>query len=135
MIDYAQYDNTKNYNKPVQSDNLFSPNSNNNNLIPNNNITNNNINSNNFISDTNIPFMPIDTELNVNVSDIRTKYVYRTLIGLENIGATCYMNATLQCFCHIDKFVNFFKYNKQANDIYKNKLINTLSYSFKILIE
>ena len=45
------------------------------------------------------------------------------------------MNATLQCFCHIDKFVNFFKYNKQAIKIYENKEENKLAYSFKILIE
>ena len=146
VIDYAQYDNTKNFNTPAQSDISFSPNSNINNFIQNNNNNlndnninniNNNINNtnNNFNPNTNIPFIPIDTELNGNIQDIRTKYIYPTLIGLENIGATCYMNATLQCFCHIDKFVNFFKYNKQANEIYQNNLTNTLSYSFKILIE
>jgi ubiquitin C-terminal hydrolase len=42
------------------------------------------------------------------------------------------MNATLQCFCHIEKFVNFFKYNPQIDKI-KNG--NNLSSSFKILIE
>ena len=52
-------------------------------------------------------------------------------IGLTNIGATCYMNATLQCFCHIEKFVNFFKYNSQ---MLNNKKDN-LSSSFKLLIE
>ena len=35
-------------------------------------------------------------------------------IGLQNIGATCYMNATLQCFAHIEKFVNFLKYNSHS---------------------
>ena len=29
-------------------------------------------------------------------------------LGLENIGATCYMNATLQCLCHIDSIKNYF---------------------------
>jgi len=55
-------------------------------------------------------------------------------IGLDNIGATCYMNAALQCFCHIGKFVEYFKYNQQMKEsIFNNK--NNLSNSFKILID
>ena len=34
------------------------------------------------------------------------------LIGLDNIGASCYMNAILQCLCNIPELVNYFKYNK-----------------------
>ena len=52
-------------------------------------------------------------------------------IGLVNIGATCYMNATLQCFCHIEKFINFFKYNPQCQNIKESNL----SSSFKLLID
>ena len=44
---------------------------------------------------------------------IKAHFMLPPLIGLDNIGATCYMNATLQCFCHIEKFVNFFKYSQQ----------------------
>ena len=51
--------------------------------------------------------------------------------GLKNIGATCYMNATLQCFANIKKFVEYFKYNN--NDSFTKK--NTLSYSFKEVID
>ena len=63
-------------------------------------------------------------------NNIKNAFDYCPHIGLTNIGATCYMNATLQCFCHIEKFINFFKYNSQVlND---NK--DNLSSSFKLLI-
>ena len=51
-------------------------------------------------------------------------------IGLQNIGSTCYMNATLQCFCHIAKFISFFK---KVNS--NNLSNNSLSISFKHLID
>ena len=35
------------------------------------------------------------------------------LIGLVNVGATCYMNATLQCFSNIDSLTHFFMTNKK----------------------
>ena len=54
-------------------------------------------------------------------------------LGLQNIGATCYMNSTLQCFCHIDKFVNYFKYSSELSKAKKNNY--PLSLSFKELIE
>ena len=55
-------------------------------------------------------------------------------IGLQNIGATCYMNSTLQCFCHIEKFVNFFKYNPKIKTFNKDDN-SKLWVSFKILID
>ena len=33
-------------------------------------------------------------------------------VGLDNIGATCYMNATLQSFCQIEEFASYFKCDK-----------------------
>ena len=51
-------------------------------------------------------------------------------IGLENIGASGYMSSTLQCFCHIKEFIDYFKGNSgKINDK------KTLSYSFKLLID
>ena len=32
------------------------------------------------------------------------------IIGLNNIGATCYMNATLQCFSNTSKLTEYFLY-------------------------
>ena len=62
---------------------------------------------------------------------IRTQFALPPLIGFDNIGATCYMNATLQCFCHIEKFVNFFKYpGDQLYELVK-KDKKKLSSSFK----
>ena len=73
---------------------------------------------------------------NPNISSVNQYYPYPTLIGLDNIGATCYMNATLQCFCNISKFVEYFKYNKHLvqavkQDIYKSKLCS----AFKLVVE
>ena len=124
VVDYAQYDTTSNINTPT-----YNPKQNNTPTI--------NQNYNIFNQDIKNPIetpnpIPIP---NIPKDDIRNSFMNPTLIGLENIGATCYMNATIQCFCHIDKFVNFFKYNKQAKYIYDNKMEDKLSYSFKILIE
>ena len=69
-------------------------------------------------------------ENNMEISD-EVKVQETNTIGLQNIGSTCYMNATLQCFCHIAKFISFFK--KKFN---RNILSNdSLSVSFKNLID
>ena len=54
-------------------------------------------------------------------------------IGLENLGATCYMNATLQCFMHIKEFMKYFKNDKTKENVISDE--NNLSYSFKLLID
>ena len=57
--------------------------------------------------------------------------------GLENIGATCYMNATLQCFAHIQKFVDFFRKNEQVKEVINNKKVGTtnLTTAFAELLQ
>ena len=58
-------------------------------------------------------------------------------VGLSNIGATCYMNATLQCFCQIEEFSSYFKYNKYINKVilkYEGEKKLCLSSSFQKLI-
>ena len=72
----------------------------------------------------------------LNISDIRQDYNSKPLIGLENIGATCYMNATLQCLCNIKKFVDYFKYSKNLEEIVKADIDKKkLCSAFKLLIE
>ena len=66
------------------------------NYYGNNNINNNNINNNNY----QYSFSQIE-----QISPCR--------LGLDNIGATCYMNATLQCLCNIVQLQNYFLNNNQ----------------------
>ena len=58
-------------------------------------------------NDDSIPPIPIDDRVHT--------------LGLENIGATCYMNATLQCLCHITSLKNYFQSPSQVNRDINNK--------------
>ena len=71
-----------------------------------------------------------------NFKQIQTNKEPNHCLGLENIGATCYMNATIQCLCHVTNVKNYFQ-NQQLvnNDTYNknceltkefNKLLNEL---------
>ena len=44
------------------------------------------------------------------------------LIGLQNIGSTCYMNATLQCFSHTEILTDYFLNENNRNKIYNNNI-------------
>ena len=57
-----------------------------------------------------------------NISEIEKKYKI-VLIGLNNIGATCYMNATLQCLSNTKKLTEYFlnTYKKDSNKIMTNE--------------
>lgn len=62
-------------------------------------------------------------EYNLNTKNkgpIQNHFPFPPLIDLNNIGTTCYMNTTLQCFCHIQQFVEFFKYSNQIIELVKN---------------
>ena len=64
-------------------------------------------------------------------------YLQPTLIGLNNIGATCYMNSTLQCLSQTAALTNYFLTEKNQNYIdninlelsKKNELCLTKVYS------
>jgi len=65
-------------------------------------------------------------------------FLFPPRVGLDNIGATCYMNATLQCFCQIEEFASYFKYDKYINEVidkYTKDKKDSLTTSFKILVE
>ena len=49
------------------------------------------------------------------------------LIGLTNVGATCYMNATLQCFINTDMLTRYLLTEKNYNNIINNRNVCELT--------
>ena len=66
----------------------------------------------------------IEFENNKNkiFEDIRNQQNMPILVGLNNIGATCYMNSTLQCLSNTNKLTEYFltKYKQNTNRIMSN---------------
>ena len=50
------------------------------------------------------------------------EYKEPTLIGLNNIGATCFMNSTLQCLSQTKSLTNYFLKNSKYNYIMNNNI-------------
>ena len=94
----------------------------------------NNFNSNNQLCINNFN---IFNNMNIleNYKSIKQEFPIHQPIGLSNMGATDYMNSSLQCLCNIEKLVNYFKYNKKIEDYIQSKGDSTLTHSFKYLIE
>jgi len=81
-----------------------------NNYFINNNANNfNNLNGNNYISNA--------------FNDIFIIYKFPTLIGLNNIGATCFMNSTLQCLSQTKILTNYFLNDRNKERIINNNLV------------
>ena len=66
----------------------------------------------------------IEFEKNKNkiIEDSKNQKIVPILIGLNNIGATCYMNSTLQCLSNTNKLTEYFltKYKQNPNRIMTN---------------
>ena len=110
--------------------NIINNNNINNNIINNinTNLINNNNNKNNVINNFNNNKRNSKTEIYLSDSDssermlkengfIVMKIQREPKIGLGNIGATCYMNATLQCLSHTIKLANYFLNKKKEKKI------------------
>ena len=139
------YGNKTNYNNPYRQQPKNQ--TNNNNLYNNNNIYNKaNLLNNRINNGINNPNINLNNNYNrinsinssylnpkTTVEDYSNKKVVLDFFirarGLENVGATCYMNATLQCFYHVKAL---------SENIINDKNINRnlkLTCCFKDLIE
>ena len=63
---------------------------------------------------------------NLSVNEQRKLYVARGLVGLINLGNTCYMNAAIQCLISTNIFSTYFRSGMYKNDL-KYGTINSLS--------
>ena len=70
-----------------------------------------------------------EKELKKKEDEIKKKKIFTCnslpsppLIGLQNIGSTCYMNATLQCFSHTEVLTNYFLNENNYSRIYNNNI-------------
>ena len=62
------------------------------------------------------------TNLSSSIRNLNPKPEFDTptLIGLNNIGATCFMNATLQCLSQTYLLTNYFLHKKDRDRVYNN---------------
>ena len=54
--------------------------------------------------------------------DIPLLGITPTLIGLDNIGATCFMNASLQCFSQTEQLTKYFLNENNKSRIIDNNI-------------
>ena len=114
--------------------NMMMNNINNMNPMMNNMMMNNMNNMNHMMNPMGNPMM-INNINNINpIEEAKKQNITNTHAnGLQNIGATCYMNATLQCLAHIKKFT-YYLLSHKAN-IQTNRYQNKLSYAFVEVLE
>ena len=113
--------NNNNINNNIVNNNI------NNNMINNNIINNNNNNNNinnNIIINNNNNNNNNEVQKDDNKKEVEPikKYPKPTLIGLNNIGATCFMNSTLQCLSQTEALTNYFLKEKNRDKIINNNI-------------
>ena len=138
-----QLNNQININSPQKVNMISSPNQINNNPIMNNFIQNNNNNQGfppNQNPNPNVINIPPPPPVPKKPGPIST-YTKPTLIGLNNIGSTCYKNAVLECLSQTKDLTNYFlkedNYNKIINNniAKKNPGTKTLCHIYYNLIK
>ena len=109
----------------LNNGNIFGFNQNNNNNRNNSPLLNNHLNNFNNINQ--------NKKLNKRTKSANilkvNKFLFPSTKGLVNVGATCYMNATIQCLAHVSKLTKYLlnlKYiNNNISDKNKYKLTNS----------
>ena len=129
---------------------MMLPNNNFNNFIPNNNFNNqfmlnNNMMNNQVIIPSFNPKSANNNQIQINQNAHKrsrsSPHLNRQLPtitkpcanGLQNIGATCYMNATIQCLAHVENFTK--NLLRKRDEIKTNKYRNQLANAFLEVIE
>ncbi len=69
-----------------------------------------------------LEFLPVNNVKKPYVTDVLKDYVKPTMVGLENVGATCFMNATLQCLSQTERLVRYFLDKKNEERINNNNI-------------
>ena len=122
--------------------NINNKNHNNNNKQINNNINNNN--NNKFIINVKLkPNPQQEKKPNKNRSASAPKIRASNIIlmsktnanGLTNIGATCYMNATLQCLAHIQRLTHYLLNSETKKKISSDKIKYKLTSAYLTVLE
>ena len=109
--------NMNNYNQNYQNKNMI-----------NNNIFNNNINQNNNralginINKNNLQKLNPPSSKPSKLQPIKTFKGIPPLIGLNNIGSTCFKNSVLQCLSQTEDLTNYFLRETSLNKIMNNNI-------------
>jgi len=73
-----------------------------------------------------------EVEKEKKIFSINDLYKSPTLIGLNNIGATCFMNSTLQCLSQTKELTNYFINKKNKEKIINNNIALSSKNDFQL---